>query len=172
MRLFFALNFSGETKAKLAGLRERLREQASRGNFSRDDNLHLTLVFLGECDARRISAAKAALDGLPFSPLRLTVDRVGRFRREGGDIWWAGLAGSRELSALRGGLARRLADAGFAPEGRGYSPHITLGREVVSDVSPWAIEPFSEEVRSVELMKSERLRGVLTYTAIHKKGAD
>ena len=170
MRLFFALNFSGEIKMKLAGLRERLRNRSSRGNFSRDETLHLTLAFLGECDVHRISAAKAALDGLTFLPMRLTVDRVGRFRRDGGDIWWAGLAENKELSALHGGLVRSLADVGFTPEGRGYSPHITLGREVVSDASPWAIEPFSEEVKSVELMKSERLRGVLTYTAIHRKG--
>ena len=56
-------------------------------------------------------------------------------------------------------------------DGRKYNPHITLGREVVTDVSPWRIEPFGETVTSVELMKSERIDGKLTYTAIFSKGA-
>ncbi len=56
-------------------------------------------------------------------------------------------------------------------DGRKYSPHITLGREVVTDAAPWQIEPFGETVTGIDLMKSERIGGKLTYTAIYSKGA-
>ena len=54
-------------------------------------------------------------------------------------------------------------------EKRKYSPHITLAREVVTDIKPWTIEPFSEKVNTIELMKSEHINGKLTYTAMFSR---
>jgi len=89
--------------------------------------------------------------------------------RDGGDIWWAGLREDKPLMDLQRGLSDNLRAAGFALESRKYSPHITLGREVVTDAKPWRIEPFGETVGAIDLMKSERIRGKLTYTAIHSR---
>jgi 2'-5' RNA ligase len=72
--------------------------------------------------------------------------------------------------ALQSDLADRLLAAGFVLERRRFSPHITLGRDVVTDVKPRAITPFGETVGSIELMKSERIGGKLTYTAIARSG--
>jgi 2'-5' RNA ligase len=68
-------------------------------------------------------------------------------------------------------VEHKLALCGFEMDERKYSPHITLSREVVADMSLWRIEPFGETVTSIELMKSERIGGKLTYTAIFSKGA-
>ena len=170
MRLFVAVNFSDETKSRLAALRDELRAKSAGGNFSADENLHLTLAFLGECDAKQLSAAKNALDSLSAPPaIDICVDRIGRFSRNGGDIWWAGVAENAALDALQQDLANKLISAGFNLESRKYSPHVTLAREVATDAKPWRITPFGESVNSAGLMKSERIRGKLTYTAVHKK---
>jgi len=171
MRLFTALNFTDETRARLLALRDELRIQSSCGNFSLPENLHLTFAFLGECDARQTAAAKKAIDTAEFAPLEITIDRVGRFRRDGGDIWWAGVRETPALMTLQQDLTEQLLAAGFALERRRYSPHITLGREVTTDAAPWKIEPFGETVSQVDLMKSERVQGKLTYTAIFTKAA-
>jgi 2'-5' RNA ligase len=71
--------------------------------------------------------------------------------------------------SLQRELAARLIVAGFTLETRWYSPHITLGREVVTDYAFGKIEPFGERVESIELMKSEHISGKLTYTAIYGK---
>ena len=68
-------------------------------------------------------------------------------------------------------IEHKFALCGFEMDGRKYHPHITLGREVVTDTAPWTIEPFGETVTSIELMKSERINGKLTYTTIHEKFA-
>jgi 2'-5' RNA ligase len=73
--------------------------------------------------------------------------------------------------ALQHDLADKLAATGFVLERRKYSPHITLGREVVTTAAPWAIEPFGETVSAIDLMKSERIGGKLTYTAIDTRRA-
>ena len=171
MRLFIALNFTSETKSCLLALRDDLRAKSQRGNFSLPENLHLTLAFLGECDVRQTAVAKQAMAAVDFTPPEIIIDRVGRYQRDGGDIWWAGVRETPALMALQRDLAERLRTAGFALEQRKYSPHITLGREVVTDVVPWAIEPFGETVPCVELMKSERVQGKLTYTAIFAREA-
>ena len=169
MRLFVAVNFNDTTCASLMALRDELRHKAVRGKFSVPENLHLTLVFLGECDAEQAARAKAAMDAVNLTSFTVTIDRIGRFRRDGGDIWWAGIREDKPLINLHQDLTDRLTSVGFELEKRRYSPHVTLGREVVSKESPREIEPFGETVSMIELMKSEHIYGKLTYTAIYKK---
>jgi 2'-5' RNA ligase len=170
MRLFVAINFNNDTRARLIELRDKVRSRSARGNFSAPENLHLTLAFLGECDAKQAAAAKTALGAVAFGPFGIAIDRVGRFKRGGGEIWWAGLSESKPLSDLQRGVTDRLASAGFAFESRKYSPHITLGREIVTDSNTWTIEPFGETVSIIDLMKSERIHGKLTYTRAASAG--
>ena len=170
MRLFIAINFSEKIRAQLVFLRDELRSRSKCGNFTSADNLHLTLAFLGECDAKQTSAAKMAMDAVSFEPLFLNIERIGRFKREVGDIWWAGVQENKHLSTLHSNLTDKLISAGFTLEKRKYNPHITLGRKVETDAVPWQVSPFCETVTSIELMKSERADGELRYTAIYGKG--
>ena len=168
-RLFAAVNFDDTTRSRLLLLCDELRSRSERGNFSLPENLHLTLAFIGECDMKQAAAAKNSIDAINFERFDIRIERVGRFRRHGGDVWWAGLRKSEPLLRLQSELTLSLIDAGFALDRREYKPHVTLGREVVTDAVPWQIEPFGEAVSSIELMKSERIAGKLTYTAIHIK---
>jgi 2'-5' RNA ligase len=169
MRLFIAINFNDETRARLLALRDKLRSRSKRGNFSLPENLHLTLAFLGECDAKQTASVKNVMTAVNFAPFDVMINQVGLFKRGGTDIWWAGAAASEPLINLQRDLTNRLTDAGFTLDKRRYSPHITLGREVETDTTPWAIEPFGETVTGIDLMKSERINGKLTYTAIYKR---
>ena len=169
MRLFIAINWGDETRTQLLALRDELSSRSEYGRYSAPENLHLTLVFLGECDVKQAAAAKAAMDETKFEPFPITMERVGRFKRSGGDIWWAEVKQSKALADLQADLADKLIASGFALEKRKYSPHITIGREVITSVAPWRVYPFGETVTSIELMKSERIAGKLTYTPIYKK---
>jgi len=167
MRLFIAVNFSYDTRSRLMSLRDELRSRSESGNFALRDNLHLTLVFLGECDAQQTTAVKAAMDTTVFEPFYVSIGRVGRFRHDEGDIWWAGMNESKPLLELQSGLTGKLIAAGFTLDKRNYSPHITLGRKVVTNTLPWLIEPFGEQIDKIDLMISERINGRQTYTAIY-----
>jgi 2'-5' RNA ligase len=171
MRLFIAINFNSDTRTRLLALRDELRGKSERGNFSAPENLHLTLAFLGECDGKQTAAAKSAMSAVRFEPFGIMVEHVGRFKRDGGDIWWVGLREDKPLLTLQRDLAAKLAATGFALERRKFSPHVTLGREVVTTAAPWRIEPFGEMVTTIDLMKSERIGGKLTYTAIDTRSA-
>jgi 2'-5' RNA ligase len=163
MRLFVAINFNDETRSRLVTLREELRSYSKGGNFTLTENLHLTLAFLGDCDMGQTIKAKAAMDAVTFEPTTIAVESIGNFR---GDLWWAGIKITPQLTKLQGDLSQALENNGFILEKRRFSPHITIGRKVITDVKPWPIEPFSEVVERIDLMKSERIKGRLTYTAI------
>ena len=119
MRLFIAVNFSPETLSALLAARERLRELcAGRGGFTQDTNLHLTLAFLGEVAPARAKPAVEAMEAAEGRALTLTIDRAGRFKREGGDIWWAGSADSPALAACGASAASSWRTAASRPTSR------------------------------------------------------
>ena len=171
MRLFIAINFPDEIKATVAEIRNGLKEAALRGNFSSDENLHLTLVFLGECDFQQMKAVKAVMGDLLFPTFTLMLDKIGYFKRDGGHTWWIGLKDSKSLSDLQANLSECLRQNGFMLENRSFAPHITVGREV--KMQPEYVQPKVQQVgfhvTSIELMKSERINGKLTYTPVYSK---
>ena len=172
MRLFVAINLSAKTKDTLISLRDELYKDSVRGSFTVPENMHLTLVFLGECDAKQAADAKSVINRAVFDPFDILIERVGRFGRGGNEvIWFAGIRESKPLIDLQRDLAESFTNAGFSLDRRRFSPHITLGRRVVTDAVPRMLEPFGEVARKIDLMKSERLYGKLIYTSIHHKSA-
>jgi len=72
---------------------------------------------------------------------------------------------------LRKQLATNLVESGFIIP-KEFNPHITLARRVITNEHPYEIKPIIEErVTVVELIKSERIDGKLTYTSIYCKYA-
>lgn len=170
MRLFVALLLSDEMAETLYQTMQSLRQHTVAGRFSRRENLHLTLAFIGETN--RISQAKQALSQLQAAPFSLRLNGLGRFRHEGGDILWAGLDKNSALEALAQQVQHNLKQAGFPLQERPFAAHLTLGREVVLkdgfDLRAFGrtLPRVSMEAGRVSLMKSERINGKLTYTEI------
>lgn len=175
MRLFIAIHGDTKTHDELVALQNRIRECAGKGNFTSRDNLHLTLVFLGEIHPSRIPAIKKSMENLVSAPFEIIYHTLGYYRRDGKDLWWVGLRKSKELLDMRRNLVDLLSDEGFSIEKRTYSPHLTLAREVeireMQDklLLEGSVKPFSSQVGSISLMKSERLHGILTYTEVYTK---
>ena len=167
MRLFVAVNFNNDTRSQLQILCDELRRKSEHGRFTVPKNMHLTLAFLGECDAEQTSHIKAVMDGASFESFDLVIDCVGRFRRNGRELWWAGVKENAELLKLQQRLTDDLISAGFRLDKRKYSPHITLGREIKTDATAKSIDPFGETVTRIDLMKSEHVNGKLIYSIVH-----
>ena len=169
LRLFVAVNFSEDAIMRLASLRDVLRGKSKSGSFTLTENLHLTLVFIGECSGKQAEIIKSVMKEINIEPFEIVFDRIGRFKRDGGDIWWVGLGDCKPLLDLQHSLSDKLTAAGFDLDKRAYSPHITIGRKVLTSVKPHSIDRIHEQVSSIDLMKSERINGKLTYTSIFTK---
>ncbi len=160
MRLFVAVCCSSAVRNSLAKVIAALRHQGS-GTFTRPENLHLTLAFIGETD--RVDEAKAAVHraavGGSFS---LTVEGIGCF----GDLWWAGVREDTRLEQLALGVQQSLREADFPIEERSWWPHITLVRRWRGPRPQVDIPPVSMQVEAVSLMKSEQVEGKTVYMEI------
>ncbi|MEJ7927330.1 RNA 2',3'-cyclic phosphodiesterase [Sphingobium sp. AN641] len=91
--------------------------------------LHITLRFIGEVDARQAEDIAAALGRLSFAPFKTACAGLGRFDHRGHvNALWAGLSPREPLAHLHRKIDRLCVDAGMPPERRAYLPHITLAR--------------------------------------------
>lgn len=169
MSLFISVNFDEKTKQNIAAVQRRLKK-FGHGRFSREENFHLTLAFLGEVPEERVADVKAAMSRVTVPEMTLVFHKTGCFRRDSGEIWWIGAEENETLSALQRDLMKELKAAGFRPDDHGrFRPHITLAREMHAGrpgSETLLPEPFSAHVGSIHLMLSHRPDGKLTYTEL------
>lgn len=129
MRAFLAIELPDVVREELARAQRHLRDALGDEavGWTPAENWHLTLEFLGEVEdpAPVVAAARAVCAAA--APLDLALGAVGSF---GARVLWVGVEGpdAARLASLVASLEQALAPLGFPPEGRPYSPHITLGR--------------------------------------------
>ena len=183
VRCFIAIELPEEVKAGLTRLQAKLK----LGNqcpvkWVDPYSVHLTLKFLGNVDADRISQITAALAEAAqgVSPFHLEVKDLGVFpnlRRV--QIAWVGLSGDLDkLLQLQQRIESNLSRLGFAPEPRAFTPHLTLAR-VRDQASPDERQKlgqlisstkfeaaYSFPVDSTRLMRSQLTREGAIYSQI------
>ncbi len=101
----------------------------SGARWQNDEQLHLTLRFIGEVDHHMAEDIAAALGALYAPAVRARITGVGLFERQGRPhMIWAGVDPHEPLAALHRKVDQCLARVGVAPETRAFVPHVTLAR--------------------------------------------
>ena len=117
-----------------------LMEGVAGARWQDDDQLHLTLRFIGEVDHRTTDDIVLALRDVRADAVDAVIAGVGQFERRGRvDSLWARVAPREPLAALHKKVDHALVRLGLPPEGRAYLPHITIAR-LGRGAGP--IEPF------------------------------
>lgn len=161
MRLFIAINLSQEMKESLIDLQNDWYDAGVRGNYSPEENLHLTLAFIGEYPDP--APVIAAMNTVRFTPIPLKLRGVGAFT----DLWWAGLEGSPALQAVAKRLRYALANHSIPFDRKKFNPHITLLRKPSeSEIPPFAVSPASMTAERISLMRSDRGKDGMIYTEV------
>lgn len=94
-----------------------------------EDQVHLTLRFIGEVDAVTFGDIKDSLEGLDSPSLTLNITGTGHFPPRGQPrVLWAGIDPAGDVMILRNRVNNRLSLCGIKPEQRKFHPHITLAR--------------------------------------------
>jgi len=175
MRVFVAINFPTPVRRALVKHQQAIRDAAQSGNFTHEENLHLTLVFLGEVPVGELARINAIVDTVACPPFPLSFDMIGRFDRKGKDIWWVGIRRNKSLLDLQAALDDAFRRVGYRLDSRPFTAHITLAREVrMSDPRDrrrlcTAIAPIETGVTRVSVMESTRIDGRLTYREVYGK---
>ena len=160
MRLFVAIRLSEELKTALRQAQREMEARGIRGKFSPEENLHLTLAFIG--DYPEAGPVLDALRTVRFRPFALSLDGIGCF----GDLWWAGIRDSAALTAVARRVRRALAENGIPYDRKRFSPHITLIRKASKAAAGILVTPAEMTVGALSLMRSDRGRNGMLYTEL------
>jgi 2'-5' RNA ligase len=139
MRTFIAVDLSPHVRSRVASFRDDLAEAVTGVKWVEPENLHVTLLFLGEVDDREVLAVCRRVSDVAakHTSFAISVERFGCFptpRRP--RVLWVGIdEGADRLVGLHDEIETALAEqGGYRREERAYTPHITLGR--VSGAGP------------------------------------
>jgi 2'-5' RNA ligase len=183
LRTFIAVDPGKPTRDRCVALQESLARSGGECKWVEPENLHVTLLFLGEVVDRDVPALCKAVAEVcaKQGPFGMSVESAGCFpnaRRP--RVVWVGVgAGAPELVALHDALEPPLLALGcYRREGRQYTPHITLGR-VKGERSP--ADPLAaalakqakwqggaSEVRELLVLSSELLPQGPVYTILSR----
>ncbi len=124
-RLFVAIDLPPDIAAQLQGI----CYGVPGARWVQPEQMHLTLRFIGEVDGGVFRDIKEGLGAIMTEGFALQVKGLGFFPpRKTPKVLWAGIAPVEEVSGLRNKIENVLLGMGLGPEGRKYSPHITLAR--------------------------------------------
>lgn len=162
MRLFIAVNFDDQTKQKISQTADLLKKAGVKGNYTKDFNYHITLLFLGESDQNQIISAKKAITQVKLNTFDITFQNISNF---GKNIVYLGVNNSWVLKDINQFLFEHLKDDFLLKDNR-FSPHITLIRKpdfIPTAISTDGLLPSKYTVKEISLMQSVRIDGELIY---------
>lgn len=180
VRAFIAIALPENIIAFLGKLQDQLKTGGLSMKWTRPENIHLTLKFLGDISPSSVLAAGEVIAETVsrYSPITLSAGGIGVFpgiRRP--NVLWTGISGQTDvLAALQRDLDVRLHESlGVAPEKRRFTGHLTLGRvkgkpdpdrfiEAMEKFGKLATEPFTAD--AVHLFRSRLLPSGPVYTRI------
>ena len=165
MRLFIAIRLSDDLQQAVCRVQDALLRQGVRGNYTPEENLHLTLAFIGEYSDPDF--VLDTIESVPFVPFELALNGLGAF----GDLWWIGLEHSQALQDYVRRLRHALAEAGVRFDKKRFSPHITILRRADGDLAKLrgvSVDRVGMTADHASLMRSDRGKRGMIYTELRR----
>ena len=100
------------------------------GRLVPPENLHLTLLFLGNVPTNGVAAMRKIATGIEGPVIPLELEAFGTFRQNRAQVLWLGPAEApAELTSLHQSLCQQVKHAGLAIRAGAFRPHVTLMRK-------------------------------------------
>ncbi|QDU97752.1 RNA 2',3'-cyclic phosphodiesterase [Lignipirellula cremea] len=132
IRSFIALELTPEIKSTALKLSDRLRKAGAEVRWVEDEQMHITLNFLGDVPSVAIPAVCEAMARAAgaMPAFDMVVRGAGAFPRNDRPrtIWLGVEEGSEELIELQRAVGMELDKIGIYTDRKKFRPHITLGR--------------------------------------------
>ncbi len=131
IRAFIAIDIDDpEVLKKITGFRDAVAATGADVKIVEDENIHLTLRFLGNIPETMVDEIYEIMKSIKFKPFKMKINGVGCFPNINRPrVIWVGVTeGYSELKRIRDELERKLRSLGFRPEREEFVAHITVAR--------------------------------------------
>lgn len=132
MRLFIALELSGEQRRELTLFQARFKSHFTGVRWIKPEGMHLTLKFIGETDQAGVGSISDVMDNVVQTeqPFDTVYSGCGVFPAHGdARILWIGLNRGADITTkIAERLDSSLSGQGFKKEKQQFKPHLTIGR--------------------------------------------
>ena len=172
-RIFIGLQFPRTICDEL----KNLRGGVISANWVADENYHLTLRFLGECDSNLLDDVCLALSQIRTCSFTLQLQGINHFKKKGVvKTLWVGIVKNPSLTALKTEIDTILQNINIKKERRAFYPHVTLAK--LSNPR-WSEVTFFEQMNNlycskkfptnyITIFESYSLKGGSTYQPLIK----
>ncbi|WP_026529255.1 RNA 2',3'-cyclic phosphodiesterase [Butyrivibrio sp. VCD2006] len=164
MRLFIAITLDENMTDALIEMQDDLMRSGIKGGYTRPENLHMTLAFLGENDEPE--KIEEIMRDVPLRSFSIKVSGTRRFK----DMVFANVLDNPDLHDYVKRLRKALSDNDIDFDRKKFMSHITLVRRATGSRDfPIQTDAEIEEtmrVKGISLMKSERGKHGMIYTEI------
>ncbi len=183
-RSFIAIDANEKVRNSLRPIQNRLEETGADLKLVSQENIHMTLKFLGDVFESRIDLINDAInEAISLDSFEINIEGLGVFPKPSYiRVIWAGVSkGSEKLGKIRQKLDSKLAELDFSPEDEDFTPHFTIARvksgkakdKLNSIINEKSEETWGTiEVDKIELKKSELTSEGPIYTTIGETGLD
>ncbi|MDD2337986.1 MAG: RNA 2',3'-cyclic phosphodiesterase [Geobacteraceae bacterium] len=139
-RLFVAIDLPEKIKLAIHSLRCPI----SGAKWVAEEQLHLTLRFIGDADDDLLNRIATRLSCITAAPFSLAMMGVGCFPpKRDPKVLWVGVAKNEALLKVQYAVEKALLTCGLEPEIRSFSPHITIAR--LKQTSAVLLAPFLQK---------------------------
>lgn len=170
MRLFIAANISNSNRRQIMRLQTALKRKSTKANFTKLENLHITLKFLGDVDEPKLNRIKSILSKLELPAYyELNPREIVAVKGRNGSLIRLDLDDNdSKLSKLARDIDLSLHRLGFPLEKRQFLPHITLARRVSlrASLDDSYCQDFVINITSISLYLSEFTNNGMRYTPL------
>lgn len=124
-RLFIAIDMADKVKDYIKSF----TESAPELRWTKLDQLHITVKFLGDTADELCAQIKTSLKSIEWKSFELTIRNTGFFpNKKKAEVFWLGMDEFPELVTLKNAVDNSLLPLGILPAKREFSPHLTLMR--------------------------------------------
>jgi len=179
IRIFIAIHIPDNIKTEISRLQNSLQSYGERIGWTRPDNIHLTLKFIGDSQPQQVDAIAAALNEIAkdMQPFSFETSMPGAFpnlRRP--RVLWVGVHDRLNcIGQLADLMDETLARHGVERNAFPFKPHLTIGRireqPQKAFLQAYAIADFpnlNAQVQDFLLMQNDLRKTEKVYTVLHK----
>jgi len=162
MRVFIGIKLN-DCISEIKSIIENLKVEGGQANYTKLDNIHITLEFLGEISVMDIEKIKEIFSFVKQKCFEISLNKITNFK----NMIILGVQNNEHLNLLQARLNESLKQRGFLLQNRKYFPHVTLARksniEIKKDIN------LICQVKEIILFSSSRINNELIYKPLFWK---